>query len=173
MKHLSRFKGRLRRPSPGTILGLLALMVALGGTAAANLPGRGSVNSGDIKNGAVKAIDIKTGAVLAEELASGAVQDEELGTIVARVDVTALGDGVSGTAEASCLAGEKLIGGGGHFQSNVADAALRGSYPSTGGNGIIPLDGGTFDAWAVTGQNVAGAPSAGNLDLKAWALCLQ
>lgn len=45
-----------KRPAPGTVIAIVALIVALAGTAAA-LPGRNTVNSGDIKSGAVKRSD--------------------------------------------------------------------------------------------------------------------
>jgi hypothetical protein len=51
-----------RTPSPGTAIGLVALFVALGGTAVA-LEGRNSVRSDDIKNGQVRTPDIKKRAV--------------------------------------------------------------------------------------------------------------
>jgi len=44
------------------VVGLVALVVALGGTAVA-LPGKNTVNSGDVKANAIKASDIATGAV--------------------------------------------------------------------------------------------------------------
>jgi hypothetical protein len=53
-------------------LGLVAIFIALGGTAFA-LPGTNSVNSGDIVNGQVKARDIGAQQVRASKLASGAV----------------------------------------------------------------------------------------------------
>jgi hypothetical protein len=60
---------RLRRPRLGTVLGGLALFVALQGTAFA-LPGMNSVNSGDIVDAQVRAADIHAGAVKASELAT-------------------------------------------------------------------------------------------------------
>ena len=47
-----------RRPSPAFVLATIALLVALGGSAIA-LPGKNSVDSGDIKNGQVKTKDMK------------------------------------------------------------------------------------------------------------------
>lgn len=159
----------LRRPSLGTILGSLALMVALGGTAAA-LPGTNTVNSGDVKPDTLKAADIKTGAVKSGEIDSGAVQDSELGTIVVRTATTALGDGASGRATATCNAGEKIIGGGGEPQQQVSDFIYQGTHPSDG-SGIRTTSGNSFTHWNTKGTNVAGATAS--IDLISYAICLQ
>ncbi len=51
-----------RRPSPALAIAFLALLVALSGTAVA-LPGRNTVDSGDIKNRAVRNQDLRGNAV--------------------------------------------------------------------------------------------------------------
>ena len=51
-----------RLPSPGLTVGVVALIAALSGTAVA-LPGKNTVDSGDLKRGAVKTSDIARGAV--------------------------------------------------------------------------------------------------------------
>jgi hypothetical protein len=51
-----------RLPSPGLVVGVIALIAALSGTAIA-LPGKNTVDSGDIKKGAVKTSDIARGTV--------------------------------------------------------------------------------------------------------------
>jgi hypothetical protein len=89
---------RNRRPSPALVISLIALAVALAGTAGA-LPGRNSVKSNDIAHGAVRA--------------------GELGSVVVRAapirDLdSAAGDGVwtSSTNSAFCRRGERLLSGG-------------------------------------------------------------
>lgn len=211
MRRMFRFRaGRLGPPSPGTVLGMLALMVALGGTAAANLPGNNQVITTDIRNGHVRAPDIGTGqvrapdirsnavgalkiaadavgsseiaadavgsseiaadAVESSEILNGGVQDAELGTIVVREASTAVPDGGSGRAEASCDAGERLIGGGGATQQSSSDAIFHGSHPSIGG-GLNPVNGATFSDWNAKATNLAG--NLATVDVKAWAVCLQ
>jgi hypothetical protein len=54
---MSRFP---KRPSPGTVIATVALFVALGGVAAA-LPGRNSVNNGDIKDLRYTDLNLKNG----------------------------------------------------------------------------------------------------------------
>jgi hypothetical protein len=64
---MSRF--RPRRPSAALVVSMIALILALGGTAYANfrLP-KNSVGSGQIKNGAVISSKLKNGAVTASKL---------------------------------------------------------------------------------------------------------
>jgi hypothetical protein len=190
MRRLSRLKeGRSWRPSPALVLALAALVVALGGTAQA-LPGANVVDNNDLRNNvvgtrnikpeAVRGLDIRSDAVGASEIApdavqeseigAGAVQDGELGTIVVRKATTAIPDGASGRAEASCLPGERIIGGGGDTQQSAFDAIFHGSHPSVGG-GLAPVVGNTFTSWNAKATNVAG--NLATVDVNAWALCLQ
>jgi hypothetical protein len=89
---------RNRRPSPALVISVIALGLALAGTAGA-LPGRNSVKSNDIARGAVRAGDL--GAVVVR---SAAIRDLD----------TAGGDGVwtSSTNSAFCHRGERLLSGG-------------------------------------------------------------
>jgi hypothetical protein len=66
-------KPKLKRPAPGTVLGLLALIVALLGTANAS-SNHITVRRGDIAPGAVTAKAIAKGAVTSKKLAKGAIQ---------------------------------------------------------------------------------------------------
>jgi len=70
-------KRQLKRPSPGTALGFLALVVALAGTANAG-SSRVIVRKGDIAKGAVTANALAPGAVHAKALAKGAVTAKAL-----------------------------------------------------------------------------------------------
>lgn len=65
-------KRQLKRPSPGTALGLLALIVALAASANASST-RVIVRKGDIAKGAVTANALAKGAVHSKALAKGAV----------------------------------------------------------------------------------------------------
>lgn len=74
-----------RRPSPAMAVAFLALLTALSGTAAA-LPGKNTVNSGDLKRNAVKRSDIArnavTGAKVKNDSLKGSDVDEaSLGTV--------------------------------------------------------------------------------------------
>ena len=56
-----------RLPSPGLIVAVVALVLAMGGSAVA-LKGTNSVKSNDIAKGAVKGTDVATGAIKAQDL---------------------------------------------------------------------------------------------------------
>jgi hypothetical protein len=71
-------KLRLKRPSPGTVLGTIALVVAVAGNANAFSAGRVIVRKGDIAKGAVTAKALAPGAVHAKALAKGAVSAKAL-----------------------------------------------------------------------------------------------
>ena len=63
-----------RLPSPGLIVGLIALLVAMSGVAFA----AGKIGGKDIKSGAIKASRIKDGAVKEKKLANGAVTADKI-----------------------------------------------------------------------------------------------
>ena len=67
-----------RPPAAGTVLGFIALFIAITGVATANLPGKNSVNSGDIAAKNVKTSDIAIGAVTSGRIADGAVKTSKL-----------------------------------------------------------------------------------------------
>ncbi len=76
-----------RRPTPATVISLIALFVALGGTtyAAATIGSaqiknnsikskdirKGAVSSSDLKNGGVRSVDVQNGALKAQDFATG------------------------------------------------------------------------------------------------------
>jgi hypothetical protein len=64
-------------PSPAMIVGGIALITALGGTAAA-LSGKDTVAHNDLKNNVVHSQEIKKAQVKSSDLASGAVQESDL-----------------------------------------------------------------------------------------------
>jgi hypothetical protein len=66
-----------RRPSPAMAVAFVALLAALSGTAVA-LPGKNTVDSGDIKKNAVKSSDIAKGAVKTADLAKNAVRSAKV-----------------------------------------------------------------------------------------------
>jgi hypothetical protein len=153
----------------GPALGMLALFVALGGTAQA-LGGANTVDANDLQANTVDSREVTNNSLFARDIAPGAIQDSELGTIVTRNASTALADGVSGRAEAVCLAGERLIGGGGSTQQSAPDAIFHGAHPSIGG-GVAPGAGVTPTAWNAKATNELG--NLASVTVNAYALCLQ
>jgi hypothetical protein len=69
-----------RRPSAGVVIGVIALFIALGGTAAA-LHGRHRVKAGDIAKHAVGHRNIRTGAVHTGNIRSGAVTPQKVNAV--------------------------------------------------------------------------------------------
>jgi hypothetical protein len=67
---MRRFFGR---PSPAMAVAFIALLAALSGTAVA-LPGKNTVDSGDIKRGAVKRADIANNAVNSAKVANNSLR---------------------------------------------------------------------------------------------------
>ena len=61
-----------RRPSPSMVVAFVALLAAVGGTAAA-LPGKNTIDSGDIRKGAVKRSDIARNAVNGRKVRNGSL----------------------------------------------------------------------------------------------------
>jgi hypothetical protein len=166
---MGRLKGFIRRPSPAGVLAFIALGIAIGGTATA-LPGTRTVQDNDLRTNSVTARAIRADAVRPAEIQAGAVQADELGTIVVREAATAIPDGGSGRAEATCNAGEKIIGGGGSTQQSAPDAIFHGAHPSVGG-GNTPVNGNTYTHWNAKATNEIG--NLATVDVKAWAVCLQ
>jgi hypothetical protein len=65
-------------PSPAMLVALLALFVALGGSAVA-LKGKNRVDSGDIKNGQVSSKDLKDGSATGADVADGTIGGADIG----------------------------------------------------------------------------------------------
>ena len=158
----------LRVPSPGTVLGALALTVALGGTALADLPGTDTVVANDIANNAVRAPQIRAGAVHASEISAssvnsseitdGEVQAGDMGALTVRQNTVSVAPGTQNLVIASCNAGEIAISGGGNIQGvGNDDVALIGTFRQAPNN---------WEAIAVNNDNVAH-------DLIAHAICLE
>jgi hypothetical protein len=66
-----------RRPTPAMALAFIALLAALSGTAVA-LPGKNSVDSGDIKNKQVKGKDLANNAVAAKKVKNGSLTGADI-----------------------------------------------------------------------------------------------
>lgn len=72
---------RLRKPSPALVISLLALSVALGGTAYAGITiSKNSVGTNQLKNGAVTTNKLKNGAVTTNKIKNGNVTASKINT---------------------------------------------------------------------------------------------
>jgi hypothetical protein len=192
---------RIGRPSPALAISLIALFVALGGTgyAAITINGKNIKNNSipgkKLKNGAVTGKKLKSNAVTGPKVKAGSLDSTDFkagtllqgpqgapgvngvngaATVTYRTFVAnTAGAGTLGEAEATCNAGEKLIGGGGGWVNNavpptayVLDGTVSDSAPSNGGDDPI-AEGVTPGAWHVSGLNTSG----GSARMMAYAVC--
>jgi hypothetical protein len=140
-------------------LALVAIFLALGGTAAA-LPGKNKVDSGDIKNGQVQSIDVLddglSGADIAESTLSGIAPSGPAGG--------ALAGSYPNPSLAPASVGENEIANGSVGVAEIASNAVGADaiQPGSVGASEIGLDAvgtGTIQTGAVTTAKLAGGPA--------------
>jgi hypothetical protein len=148
-----------RRPSPAMAVAFVALLAALSGTAVA-LPGKNTVDSGDIKKGAVKSQDIKDGGVTTKDtknntLTGTDINEAKLGKVPQAAAADALGNvdynsatvanpaGQNTPGTVSCDPGQRVVGGG-IKADDIVNQVLVDSYPrgTDGWSGTV-FNGGT------------------------------
>ncbi len=106
----------MKRPRPATVVAMIALIIALSGTAYAALS-RNSVGSRQLKSGAVTASKIADNAVNGAKIANGSLTTKDinlsdLGTVPAAAHVHTAGDVATvGRHAASCPQGTTLVHG--------------------------------------------------------------
>jgi hypothetical protein len=139
------------RPSPTVAVSILALVITFSGVAGA-LPGKNTVNSGDVKNDSLKGKDIKESTL---DLPKGTVADALKFTVYQQV-VPTLGSTLAdkaGGATANCPAGKQAVAGGGLSDAGNTSVGTKmtDSRPSQGPAGTAPgapvQDGQTFTGW--------------------------
>lgn len=84
-----------------------------------------------------------------------------------RVDGT-VADGGQLSIEASCLLGERIIGGGASISAFADDVPIISSRPGLA-SGALPNNGDAFTTWRATAINPAGGTGA--VDLRVFAIC--
>jgi hypothetical protein len=149
----------IRRPSPGTVIGCIALMVAMGGTAQA-LNGVNTVEHDDLRNNVVHSREIAPDEVRSSDIHDGAVHDQHLAAIleedgpnVVINDPANDGDWSTGTAGTSqsvaqCPAGTRLIGGSMEWDTDGGvngDLAIVKMFPNF-----------TTNSWTAVGSSDEG-----------------
>jgi hypothetical protein len=128
------------RPSPAMAVALLALVIAMSGTAIATTQlSKNSVGSRNIKPGAVTHSDLRNGAVRGSKLGDSGITDDKLAK--GAVTAQALGDGVVGRA--------KLAGGAVSSDKLALGAVLAGNL---GKESVLS---GKIGKGAVNGESVA------------------
>ncbi len=158
------------------VVALLALFVALGGSAYAIHLGKNAVKTKNIKNGAVKEAKLANGAVTEAKLATGAVTASKLAagvvktpSVVVRVDSKPLNDNSNAIPEAHCQPGEVAVGGGGLSANQTSDIQFMSLRPLQA-SGASAQDGDIPGAFSANFVN--GAGGAGNTTVFAYALCM-
>lgn len=175
----------IRRPSAAMVVALVALFAALGGTgyAAATLSGRSiqkrTIPANRVVDNALGGGQInesKLGQVPAAQQAATAqqLQGRDASAFLAsrtRVEINQLNvvTGSSATVTASCLQGEKGIGGGAAWMivnsdnPTTLDAQLNASFPLPAAGGA-----GEITGWRAVGINRTG----GTRGLRAYVICV-
>jgi hypothetical protein len=179
-------------------VGLLALVVAMSGTAyAASLP-RNSVGNKQLKKNAVTASKIKNRSLTLSEFKRGQLPKGDKGDkgdkgatgdrgpqgpkgdqgvagvvgnlFVARKDVP-LNDNANANDFVACPAGQKILGGSVNIAATTsADVNITVSRPSRGGAAqLVPADGDVFDGWRGAAVNPTGGTA--NTTMRIWAIC--
>lgn len=181
---------RRLQPTPAIVIAVLALIVAMSGSAVAAVSlTTNSVKSRHIVDGQVKRNDVRANAVIGEKVKdaslSGAdVEDNSLtGADVAEASLQGLMPSpvrtvtnqtgpvqFGASVAASCAPTEKAIGGGaswllpGGDTPTELEAPITASMPIPAGAGTDNLSG-----WRAAGRNLAGA----NRVLRVYAICVQ
>lgn len=124
-----------------------AVTLAVGAVTLTSLPGRNSVDSGDIKRSAVKKSEIAPNAVGFDELRTGSVRGDEvdensLGRVPSslRADSAATADNVGGKTGAQLETRWALIGEGGTIERQTGGFTIVNCYQS---NANCYIDAGT------------------------------
>jgi hypothetical protein len=154
-------------PTPSMAVALLALIVAMSGSAyaAAKINGKnivkGSITSKQIKDRSIQKNDLspKIGTIGPAGPAGPAGKNGVSNVVVHRkdaVDVANLGDAATSV---TCDAGETLVGGGANWVEKTTNGVfttgtIKTSGPLTAGKS--PVEGGTADGWFAAGTNTTG-----------------
>ena len=175
----------LTLPSPAMCVALLALFVAMGGSAYAAKKirakdiGTGAVGTRAVKNGSLAGTDIRGNslgpATIAEQgldtkkfktvptarvagtVVKNAIGASELGTVTRRFGRAATAaNGAVKKADVGCAKGEIAVGGGGRWDNTGPGLSLQSSYADTD------------TGWTAIGFNASG----GSRKLQAFAMCL-
>jgi hypothetical protein len=133
-------RSQLRRPSPALVISLIALFVALGGSAWAITIGspqirNNGIKSIDIGNGQVKSVDIGTGQARSVDLADNGVTGTDinegtLGPVPSAARAT--------SADHSASADRATSAAGADVATNLAAGRGNAAFTTTAGGGSMP-----------------------------------
>lgn len=180
---------RKPRPTYANLTATLALFLALGGTsyAALTVTGgnvqNGSLTSADIKNESLKSGDVDNGSLLSKDFKAGQLPAGAQGpegpqgaqgiqglqgsagatNVVARRTNAVLASGTMEAAVASCLPGERAVGGGAGITGIFTNQAGVGLSEPREDDGTDPEDGEVATKWAAVGSNQTAIPQVMNV----------
>ena len=125
------------RPSPAMVVAAISLFVAIGGVAGA-LPGRNTVDSGDIKKNAVKSADIAANAVRSADIGENQVTGNDISeATLAKVPSAASADSATTAANATnATTASNANNLGGQPASAYATKAGDEAFRTVGGSGV-------------------------------------
>lgn len=170
----------VRRPTPGLVVGCVALAIALGGTsfAAAIAIPRQSVGTLQLKNSAVTtkklagnavtSAKVLNGSLLASDFKAGQLPAGPTGpqgpagtpglSAVETVNATsATNSSTSRTMGIACPSGKRLIAGGAKLNGSFTTVAIQQSFPNND------------NTWTADAREIT--PNAGSWSLTAFAVC--
>jgi hypothetical protein len=175
-----------RRPSPAIVIALIALFVALSGSAyaALRLP-RNSVGAAQLRRGAVTKAKLRANAVTSSKVKDHSLRAKDFGrgvlsgavpNVVTRYGPVVSVDNHAGFVSfAGCHVGEVATGGGWTFPNGAIspDYVIEANRPSlVQGSGPDvsyppPADGGQATGWLIDLTNNTGRP----LDIQSYVTC--
>jgi hypothetical protein len=170
----------LRRPTPGLVVGCVALTVALGGTsfAAVSALPRSSVGTVQLKNNAVTtkklagsavtSAKVKNGSLLSSDFKAGQLPAGPTGpqgppgspgvNALETVNATsAVNSTTTRTMSMACPSGKRLIGGGARLNGVFPTVAIQRSFADND------------NTWTAQAREMT--PNAGSWSLTAFAIC--
>ena len=170
----------LPRPTPGLVVGCVALAVALGGTSLAAvvaLP-RGSVGTLQLRssavttkklaNNSVTSVKVRNGSLLASDFRAGHLPAGPTGPQgppgtpgVSGIETvnaaSAVNSSTTRTISKQCPSGKHLLGGGAQLGGSFTTVAIQRSFPDND------------NTWTATAREIT--PNAGSWSLTAYAVC--
>ncbi len=167
-------QGRRKLPSAGSVIGVIALIAAMGGAAYAGSGGGNLINTSEIRKGAVTAPKLHAGAVRTPKIANdavkgGKIEEATLGPVPTAIKalnifaVTVRNDGTlarasqAGSSSSRVGAGEYIVDLGTNVQACTYVASLGGDVGEPSGEVSTSIS--TINAVAVHTSNANGNPA--------------
>ena len=156
---------KMRRPTPALVIGMIALFVALGGTAGAVVTAAVPLAKRALVADNAKKLGGQTSAQIAALGAKAAVTlspagprpaSSAAGLVTVKSAPASIGANAANTFSVACDSGQKVSGGG--YASSGGLVAMLGSAPTADGSG-----------WSVFVGDLTGSGSSGSV----YALCLK